>query len=175
MKKILCAVLLFVCVVVCGFAQQTIEYCCTHYYINGVKMKREKPIFNYITFTDNYHRFYESDEYGNATNLDNKGRPCVFKYSKTESDYNIYEIDKSLYIRRKGRFDNSNSFNPYLVDNYDTPHFQPTYKFSKDLSLYNNVPCAAIGGGIRIYKRITKAEKEAILREHEESLPKLLR
>lgn len=165
MKKILCAILLFFCFAGYGFAQQTIEYCCTHYYKNSVKMKLEKPIFSYITFTDNYNRLYKSDEYGNATDLDN-GRPCVFKFTKRESDYNIYKIDSSLYIERRayGNFDN-------------TPLFQPTYKFSVDLSVYNFVPNPSVAGffyGIMVYKRVTKAEKEAILREYEESLPKLL-
>lgn len=166
MKKIVCVVLLLVCFASYGFAQQTIEYCCSHYYKNGVKMKLEKPNFSYITFTDNYNRLYISDEYGNAINLDN-GRPCVFKFTNTESDYNIYKIDSSLYIERRafGNFDN-------------TPLFQPTYKFSRDLSVYNLVPNPSVPAlwlGIMVYKRVTKAEKEAILREYEESLPKLLR
>ena len=119
-----------------------------------------------FTFTDNYNRLYISDEYGNATNLDN-GRPCVFKFTNTESDYNIYKIDSSLYIERRayGNFDN-------------TPLLQPTYKFSRDLSVYNLVPNPSVPAlwlGIMVYKRVTKAEKEAILREYEESLPKLLR
>ena len=53
--------------------------------------------------------------------------------------------------------------------------FAGTYKVSKDLSVINIVPRIAIEvSGISVYKRITKAEKEAILREYEESLPKLL-
>lgn len=161
MKKILCAVLLFVCVVVCGFAQQTILYGSTHSYKNGVKVKFKKPRFMYITFMDNYSRFYVSDEYGDATSAN----PTVYKYFKTESDYNVYQ-DEDIMTRW------------FMQPNLKVLFSSPVYKFAKDLSVMNLKPLDDIIfelDGISIYKRMTKAEKEAILREHEESLPKLLR
>lgn len=175
MKKIICAILLFVGFAVCGFAQQTIEYACTHYYKNGVKMKLEKPIFKYITYTDNYNRLYESDEYGNATDLYLNKYPYVYKYKKTESDYNIYELDISQYEDTRYA---PGSYDAYITNPVSPMRmFAGTYKVSKDLSVFNAVPSKTMEGiwyGIMIYKRVTKSEKAAILREHEESLPKLL-
>ncbi len=174
MKKILCAILLFFCFAGYGFAQQTILYASTHSYKNGVKVKNDKPFFMYITYTDNYNRLYESDEYGNVTHLYQNMYPYVYKYSKTESDYNIYKIDISQYENTR--------YAPGSYDAYITNPAKPmtlfagTYKVSQDLSVINFVPRIAIEvSGISVYKRITKAEKEAILREYEESLPKLLR
>lgn len=172
MKKILCAILLFFCFAGYGFAQQTIEYASTHSYKNGVKVKKDKPFFMYITYTDNYNRLYKSDEYGNCTDLDN-GRPKVYKYIKAESDYNIYEADNSQYDEVRtyyvGNSVITSTYNPQPT------MFRDTYKISQDLSVINVVPCRTFSSlGISVYKRVTKAEKEAILREYEESLPKLL-
>ena len=122
MKKIVCVVLLLVCFASYGFAQQTIEYCCNHYYKNGVKMKLEKPIFSYITFTDNYNRLYISDEYGNAIKLDNNidsndkyyylnyisdYKPGDFKYHNYGEKYNILDVMYSIkltYIGKDGKY-----------------------------------------------------------------------
>lgn len=173
MKKIVCAILLFSCIAGYCYAQKTIEYCCTYSYKNGVKVKTKEPYFRYITFKDNYNRIYISDEYGNCTDCDPKGRPQVYKYIKAESDYNIYEADNSQYDEVRtyyvGNSVFTSTYNPQLT------MFRDTYKISQDLSVINVVPCRTFSSlGISVYKRVTKAEKEAILREYEESLPKLL-
>lgn len=167
MKKIFCAILLFFCFAGYGFAQQTIEYCCTYQYSNGVKVK-VSPFFRYITFTDNFNRFYFSDEYGNANNVGANG-PFIYKFSCTKSDYNVYVRDYSVYDPITERAERC------LAEHH------PSFRISTDLSVINAMPSSYhLSAGIEllkritVYKRVTKAEKEAILREYEESLPKLL-
>ncbi len=163
MKKIFCVIVLLSCFLGSCLAQQTIEYVCTHYYQNDAKMKREKPIFMYITFMDDYARFYESDANGICRSKRADGSPRMYRFERTQSDYFLYTLDIKTTMTAFGR-EITNRLAVWELMN------SSIYKFSKDLSILN------VGGSsyTEVFKRVSKAEKEAILREHEESLPKLL-
>lgn len=159
MNKFVSIILLLFCFAGYGFAQQTIEYCKTYYYKNGVKIKLKKPGFIYITFMDDYTRFYISDEYGDCIKFNMDNSPRVFVYQKSESNYNEYKLDMPL---DGGRL------------NVLEIKWADKYKFSKDFSLLNIESSVGRDDVVGVYKRVSEAEKEAILREYEEGLPKLL-
>lgn len=162
MKKIVCVVLFLLCFLGSCLAQETVEYCSTYFYYNGVKQNNSEPRFRIITFVNDYAGFYYSDEYGNSK--DNK----IYEYTRAESDYLVY--------RRPFRSTATPFTAAYQLDIAQYNLLSPEQKFSKDLSVWNApVPDGKNCAMIYIYKRVSKAEKEAILREYEESLPKLLR
>lgn len=173
MKKIFCVIVLLSCFLGSCLAQETIEYCSTYCYIKGVKTKVEKPRFLCITFMDDYTKFYHSDEYGNCTSYNKDNTRQIYEYLRTESDYHVYR-------RVFHSTENSSTVTGRLNYGYDKiiyGVFSLEQKFSKDLSLWNMpVPNGSNNPNmIFVYKRVSKAGKEAILREYEESLPTLLR
>ena len=90
MKKIVCVLLLLSCFLGSCLAQETVEYCSTYYYENGVKKKWQEPKFSIITFINDYARFYSSDEYGNCTGYNRDNSRRIYKYTRAESDYLVY-------------------------------------------------------------------------------------
>lgn len=165
MKKIVCVVFFLLCFLGSCLAQETVEYCCTYYYENGVKKKWSKPTFIIITFINDYAGFYYSDEYGNCTGYNSDNSRRIYKYQRTESDYHVYapEFHSAAPVGTK----------EYHLDVALYKTFYCEEKFSKDFSVWNKpLPNTRT---IFIYKRVSKAEKEAILREYEDSLPTLLR
>lgn len=173
MKKIFCVIVLLSCLIGRCLAQETVEYCCTYWYVEGVKKKLEKPKFLCITFMDDYAKYYHSDEYGNCTGYYKDNTRQIFKYIRSESDYHVYRsvfhstADPSTLIGRYNRDVDRRLYETLALEQ----------KFSKDLSLWNMpVPNGTNNPRlIYIYKRVSKSEKEAVLREYEESLPTLLR
>lgn len=164
MKKIFCIVFFLLCFLGSCLAQETVEYCCTYFYDNGVKKKCE-PAFQFITFINDYAGFYYSDEYGNCTYYNEDNSRSTYKYKRTVSDYHVY-VKEFRSAAPVGTTE-------YRLDVAMYKTFYCEEKFSKDFSVWNKpLPNTRT---IFIYKRVSKAEKEAILREYEDGLPKLLR